>query len=104
MKTTELTMTVTDWESIPEDGNQYELIEGEIYVSRAPSLIHQLVIYNLILEFGLYLRQNPIGILLPGPGVIFDEFNGVIPDLVFTTRQRRGQIASGARLVVPPEL
>ena len=97
-------MTIEDWKAIPEDGNRYELIEGEIFGSRAPSLIHQLVITNLIAEFSVYLRNNPIGIVVTGPGMVFDEFNGVIPDLIFTTKQRRGAIAAGERLIVPPEI
>jgi len=31
-------LTIADLEAIPEDGNRYELIEGELFVSRAPSL------------------------------------------------------------------
>gem|GEM_PF-4597799 len=37
----ELLLTIADIESMPEDGNHYELIEGELFVSCAPSLTHQ---------------------------------------------------------------
>jgi Uma2 family endonuclease len=65
---------------MPEDGNRYELIEGELFVSRAPSLTHQDVVADFIFEFKQYLHENPIGKVWPGPGVIFSDFSGVIPD------------------------
>ena len=37
----ETLLTNKDLECLPEDGNRYELIEGELYVSTAPELIHQ---------------------------------------------------------------
>lgn len=40
----ETLLTNKDIEGLPEDGNRYELIEGELYVSIAPELIHQRVI------------------------------------------------------------
>ena len=64
-------MTVDHLESIPYDEwHRYELIEGELYVSCAPGLPHQLVLGNLQVELYLYLRQNPIGTLVLGPGCV----------------------------------
>ena len=76
-------LTIADIDSMPEDGNRYELIEGELFVSRAPSLIHQRTVRNVVFLFTQYLRDNPVGEILPGPGVIFSDFSGVIPDLVY---------------------
>lgn len=72
-------LTIADLDCTPDDGNKYELIEGEIYMSRAPSLTHQIVLRNFLMAMSLYLTDNPIGVVVPGPGVIFDDFNGVIP-------------------------
>jgi hypothetical protein len=33
-------LTVVDLDSMPDDGNRYEIIDGEVFVSRAPSLEH----------------------------------------------------------------
>ena len=54
-------MTVDDLEAMPDDTNRYEVIEGELFVSRAPGLPHQIVITNIIGCFLRYLEGNPIG-------------------------------------------
>src|SRR5262249_34779953 len=97
-------LTVADLDLMPEDGNHYEIIEGDIFMSRAPSLLHQLAVHSFDKHIGNYLDQNPIGIVVPGPGVIFDEFNGVIPDLVFISNDRRAQVASGLKISGAPDL
>ncbi len=83
-----LRLTNADVESMPDDGNLYELIDGELHVSSAPGFIHQTVLMNIGIAFSDYLRQHPIGRIVPGVGVIFDDHNGVIPDLVFATHER----------------
>jgi len=97
-------LTITDLEAMPEDGNRYELVEGELFVSCAPNLIHQGIVANLMFFFGLYLRQNPIGKIFPGPGVIFSNFSGVIPDAVYVSHQARKEIAVGDKITGAPEL
>lgn len=77
--------TVDDLDLMPDDGRKYELIEGELFVSRAAHWNHQLLISNLIVAFGIYLKSNPIGKIVPEPGVIFSDEDAVIPDIVFST-------------------
>jgi Uma2 family endonuclease len=91
-------LTIADVDSMPEDGNRYELIEGELFVSRADTLIHQGTVRNGLVLFAQYLQENPLGEILPGPGVIFSDFSGVIPDLVYFSHERAKEIAIGDRL------
>jgi Uma2 family endonuclease len=97
-------LTIDDLDAMPDDGNHYEIIEGELLVSRAPSLIHQVIVKNFIAYIQRYLDQNPIGFVVPGPGVIFSDFSGVIPDIVFITNERRSEIAFGERITGAPDL
>ena len=97
-------LAIADLDSMPDDGNRYELIEGELFVSCSPSLTHQSVAGNLFLSVKTYLIENPIGEIWMTPGVIFSEFSGVIPDLVFVSQERRKEIASGDRIIGAPDL
>lgn len=97
-------LTVTDLDLMPDDGNRYEVIEGELIVSRAPGLAHQRVSRNLLVIINRYLEQYPIGEVLATPGVMFSDLSGVIPDLIFISNERRREIASGERVLGAPDL
>ncbi len=101
---TAIRLTNADVESMPDDGNRYELIDGELYVSAAPSFFHQIVLINIAVAFTDYLREHPIGRVAPGVGVIFDDNNGVIPDLVFATRERLSRTLAAGRFRAAPEM
>jgi Uma2 family endonuclease len=97
-------LTIADLEATPDDGNRYELIDGELYVSTAPSFLHQTALMNLAARLWIYLRANPVGTVSPGIGVIFDDNNGVIPDLVYSSKARLRQALAGGRMIGPPEI
>ena len=98
MASVEPLLTVADLDAFPDDdGNRYELIEGELFVSRAPGIPHQRVLQNLQLEFGLYLKANPIGILVPGAGAVFSDYDAVIPDLAFVRNERWDEVVTGEK-------
>ena len=90
-------LTVADLDACPEDNNRYELIEGELFVSRAPGIPHQLVIQNLQIAFAKYLEANPIGVIVPGTGAIFSDYDAVIPDLAFVRNERWDQVVTGEK-------
>jgi Uma2 family endonuclease len=91
-------LTVADLDAFPDDdGNRYELIGGELFVSRAPGIPHQRVLLNLELALSDYLRGNPIGILVPGAGAIFSEYDAVIPDLAFVRNERWHEVVTGEK-------
>lgn len=97
-------LTIADWDAMPNDGMRYEVIEGELYMSCAPSLKHQITLGNLYADIRQYLDNNPLGLLIPGPGVMFSEYNGVIPDLVFIRQERLAAIANEDRITGAPDL
>jgi Uma2 family endonuclease len=99
-----LRLTNADLEAMPEDGNRYEVIDGELYVSSAPGFTHQIILLNIASAFVDYLRKHPIGRIAPGVGVIFDDNNGVIPDLVFATHERMRKALIGGRFHAAPEI
>ena len=97
-------LTVDDLDLLPDDGNRYELIEGELLVSTAPGLPHQRIAGMFHFEISLYLRQHPVGEVIATPGMMFDVYNATIPDLIYMSHERRDQIEHGGRLRGAPEL
>src|SRR5437763_730886 len=90
-------LTVADLDACPDDNNRYELIGGELFVSRAPGIPHQRVILNLEIALSRYLAEHPIGILVPGAGAIFSDYDAVIPDLAFVRNERWDQVVKGEK-------
>jgi len=88
-------ITWQDVQQLPDDGKRYEAIGGELYVTPAPSLRHQEIskrIFAALLEIlekpGLgKLFYAPLGVEFPATG------EGVQPDLLFVSNERRGILA-----------
>jgi Uma2 family endonuclease len=97
-------VTVADLECMPDDGKRYEVIDGEIFVSSAPGLRHQLIMAHIQVEITIYLREHRLGTLVPGAGVIFSDYDGVIPDLIYVRRERWDEIVTGPRFTGAPDL
>ena len=67
---------------LPEDGNRYETVHGELLVTPAPRALHQLVLGRFFLALGIYLEAHRIGRLFASPADIsWDEHTLVQPDL-----------------------
>ena len=76
------------WDA-PEDSNRYEVIEGDLYVTPAPSWQHQNASSVLLTYLGLHVRENRLGWVVSAPtGVVLDQENGIQPDLVYISRER----------------
>jgi Uma2 family endonuclease len=56
------------------------------------------------LALGNYLKDNSIGLLVPGAGAIFGDYDAVIPDLVFVLNERWNQVVTGEKFSGAPDL
>ena len=65
--------TSADLDLMPDDGKRYEIIEGELYVSRAPGYEHQYTCLRISRFLDEWNDRTGLGVALPGPGVIFAE-------------------------------
>ncbi len=75
--------TVDDLQDLPDDGQRYEVIDGELFVTPAPSLIHQRALGVLHRIIADYLEGEPVGYVYFAPAdVIFSPKRGVQPDLL----------------------
>jgi Uma2 family endonuclease len=77
------------WDS-PDDGNRYEVIDGELYVAPPPNRGHQYASSTLQGTIWGYLERNSIGEIYAAPfGMILTGLSGVQPDLVYVSNERR---------------
>ena len=88
-------ITWRDVQQMPDDGKRREAIEGELYVTAAPSFRHQRICHRLAVALDDLLEQPGYGVLASAPvGIEFPATGeGVQPDLVFISEARRSIIA-----------
>jgi Uma2 family endonuclease len=98
--------TTADRSLLPEDdGRRYEIIDGELHVTRAPHWKHQ----NLCGRIGAALDdwsvETGLGEVAIAPGVIFTDADAVIPDVVWASNERLADSLDDAgHLTAAPEL
>jgi Uma2 family endonuclease len=56
--------------ALPDDGNKYEVVHGELLVTPSPRPWHEIVQGRLLVALGNYLEHNPVGLLLGPKGDI----------------------------------
>jgi len=104
--TSPIRWTIHDLEALPEnEGIRRELINGELFVTRAPHWEHQKIIVTISAKLYEWSQQTKLGEVSISPGIVFSEEDSIIPDLVWISNQRLGQIkADSGHLTGFPEL
>jgi Uma2 family endonuclease len=93
-----------DFWSVPDDGNRYEILDGEMFVTPLPSLRHQTVSARLHHVLSDYAKRRDLGVVIAAPvGVILGEHRQVQPDLLVIRKENYGLINS-KEIVGPPDL
>ena len=75
--------TVEEVQALPSDGNRYEVIDGELLVSPAPTFRHQRALRDLFIAVHEYCRTNRCGSVFFAPlDVVYGPRTMVEPDLL----------------------
>ena len=98
--------TVARLEALPEsDWDRFEIVDGELHLSRVPGDPHQRTTAECIGELVVWNRQTGLGAVLVAPGILFSPTNAVQPDLVWVSHARLAAIeGDDDHLHGPPEL
>ncbi|HSQ33026.1 MAG TPA: Uma2 family endonuclease [Gemmatimonadaceae bacterium] len=68
--------------ALPDDGNRYEVLDGELFVTPAPALLHQRALLELYVRVRPYVDAHALGEVLLSPADIeFSPKRLLQPDL-----------------------
>jgi Uma2 family endonuclease len=97
--------TTADLELFPDNGNRYEIIDGELFVTRAPHWNHQQTCVRISTALDNWSQATKLGRVATAPGIIFSDTDAVIPDVVWASHERLGVLLDEAgHLTAAPEL
>ncbi len=92
-----IVLTYDDYLALPNDGKRYEILEGELTVTPAPSTKHQTASGNLFVLLSQYIKERDLGKLFHAPIDLMLESTSVLqPDLLFVSQARRHIITDRA--------
>lgn len=75
--------TVDEVLALPVDGNRYEVVDGELLVTPAPTARHQHLLGELHARLRAYLEAEPVGTVFLAPADWFIDADAYVqPDLV----------------------
>jgi Uma2 family endonuclease len=82
-----------DFERLPEGFPYYQLIEGELITSPAPSYSHQRTVGRVFLKLSRLLEEKGLGEVLISPiDVYLDEKNVFQPDIVVLLKEGKAKV------------
>ncbi len=94
--------TYTEWEALPDDGNRYEIMNGTLFMTTAPSNFHQWIVMSLVQYIGLPAKEQELAFTFVAPiGVIMPGCDPVQPDFVVILKANAAIIRDGRIRGVP---
>ncbi|MBW4421976.1 MAG: Uma2 family endonuclease [Myxacorys californica WJT36-NPBG1] len=98
--------TTADLEVLATDEwKRYEIVDGELFVTRAPHIDHQDSSGGIYFELRAWSNVSKLGKAIFLPGIIFSDADNVIPDVVWISNDRLAQLKDEAgHLTGAPEL
>lgn len=80
--------TTADIALFPDDGKRYEIIDGELIVTKAPRWSHQQVTGRIFNALDEWSQTSGLGEAAFNPSIIFTDEDNVIPDVVWASKER----------------
>ena len=74
--------TRRDLDRLPDDGNRYEVVDGALFVTPAPSAAHQRIVAALSALITPFVVANGVGVVHQARSVMVDAASQVEPDLM----------------------
>jgi Uma2 family endonuclease len=98
-------LTYDDLVNMPDDGQRYESIDGELIVTPAPTIKHQRVQISLIRILGAFAYETDRAeLVLPPFDVVLGHYNIVKPDLLLIASEPGHIPGDQDKFEGPPDL
>jgi Uma2 family endonuclease len=94
MSVSKVPVLADDLEAFPDDGNRYEVIDGELFVTPPPSRVHQRVLGLLFEQLFPYGRACGVEVLFAPLDVRASSTTQVEPDILALPRHFEGRDAT----------
>ena len=76
---------------LPDDGNRYEVLDGQLFVTPLPAVPHQVIATRILVLLVPYVERHSLGIVV-GPGSVIVGDDELQPDVaVFPVTLSRGE-------------
>lgn len=96
--------TIADLDAIPDDGHRYELLNGVITMTAAPTWKHQLVARGVFRLIDQWVSERGIGdTMFPPVDVVLDGRHVVQPDILYLDDEHLANV-HGNRVDCAPQL
>jgi Uma2 family endonuclease len=82
----------SDYARLPDDGNHYEVLDGELLVTPSPSPDHQVVSFRLAGVLDAYVTRHRLGVVIPDVDLLFQEGHFLRPDILVVPESSRAGI------------
>jgi len=89
MPSTARAWTLAELHRLPEDGNKYELVYGELFVTPAPTEEHETIAARLARVLDPYVAEHGLGLVYRPRAVVQRRKSEVEPDLMVRAERIR---------------
>ena len=81
--------TLEELHSLPDDGNKYELINGELFVTPARTFDHETIVARLTHILVPFVQSEGLGLVYGSKSIIRVDGSEVAPDLTVRPAQKK---------------
>jgi Uma2 family endonuclease len=93
----------SDYARLPDDGNRYEVIDGELLVTPSPSPQHQRMSFRLAMLLEAFVSRHALGLVLYDVDLLFQTGQFLRPDILVVPESSRPGITRRG-IEMPPSL
>lgn len=97
--------TTADLELLPDNGTRYEIIDGDLFMTRSPHISHQRTCGRIYRALDGWSESSGLGESFLGLGIIFTEADNVQPDVIWISHEKLTvSVDESGHLTAAPEL